>query len=119
MSAAAERVQTWLWMLQRASAMVLGVAVLVHLASIIVAVRGGLTAAEIIARVGGSGAWAAFYGVFVVACAIHAPIGLRTVLDEMTPLPKLSVDALAALFGVAVLVMGMSAVLGFYGLEAP
>lgn len=119
MSAAAGRVQTWLWMLQRGSAMVLAVAVLVHLGTIIVAVRGGLSAAEIIARVGGSGAWAAFYGVFVVAAAIHAPIGLRTVLDEMTPLSRLSVDALAALFGIVVLVMGMSAVFGFFGLEAP
>ncbi|MFQ5766049.1 MAG: succinate dehydrogenase, partial [Rhodospirillales bacterium] len=80
---------------------------------------GGLTAAEIIGRVGGSGAWAAFYGVFVVACAVHAPIGLRTVLDELTPLPRVSVDALAALFGLAVLVTGMSAVLGFYRLGAP
>ena len=54
---------------------VLAVAVVVHLAGIIAAQQGGLTAAEIISRVGGNGGWAAFYGVFVVAAAVHAPIG--------------------------------------------
>ena len=45
----------------------------------VLAVRGGLSAAEILARVRGSGAWAAFYIVFVLAVAVHAPIGLRAI----------------------------------------
>ena len=66
-----------LWVAQRATAVVLAVCVVVHLATIIYAVRGGLTAAEILARTRGSIAWGAFYSVFVLAAAIHAPIGLR------------------------------------------
>ena len=60
----------------------LALCVVVHLATMIVAVRGGLTAAEILGRTRGSAGWAAFYGVFVVAVAIHAPIGLRTIVAE-------------------------------------
>ena len=106
----AEKLQTWLWLAQRISAMVLAVAVAVHLLTIIAAVQGGLTAAEIIARVGGNGGWAAFYGVFVAAAAVHAPIGVRAVLREMTPLPNFSVNALSAALGIGLLVMGLDAI---------
>lgn len=109
-------VQTRLWLAQRISAMVLAVAVSVHLAGIIIAVRGGLSAAEIIGRVGGSAVLAAFYGVFVIAVAVHAPLGLRTILDEMTPLKPASVNAAAGVFAAVVLAMGFRAVLGFYQL---
>ena len=88
----------------------LAAAAAVHLLTIIAAVQGGLTAAEIVARVGGNGGWAAFYGVFVVAAAVHAPIGVRTVLQEMTPLPNFSVNALSAFFGIGLLIMGLDAV---------
>ena len=108
------RVQTWLWLAQRTSAMVLAVAVAVHLAGIIAAAQGGLTTAEIVGRVGGSGAWAAFYGVFVIAASVHAPIGLRTILAEMTPFRGLWVNVLVGLFALTMLVMGFSAVLGLY-----
>jgi len=113
------RVETWLWLAQRTSAAVLAVAVAVHLAGIVVAVQGGLTAAEIAGRVGGSMAWAAFYGVFVAAAAVHAPIGIRTVLAEMTPLPATWVNAAAALFAAALLVSGFTAVVAVYRLGAP
>lgn len=76
------RGQTLLWVAQRASAAVLAVCVTVHLATIVYAVRGGLTAAEILGRTRGDAAWAAFYTLFVLAAAVHAPIGLRTVLSE-------------------------------------
>ena len=46
------RSETFLWMLQRASAVVLALCVFVHLATIIYAVQGGLSAAEILGRVG-------------------------------------------------------------------
>ena len=112
----AEKLQTWLWLAQRISASVLAVAVAVHLITIIAAVQGGLTAAEIVARVGGNGGWAAFYGVFVAAAAIHAPIGVRTVLREMTPLPNFPVNALSAFFGIGLLIMGLDAVSILYRL---
>ena len=76
------RAQVLLWAAQRASAAILALCVLVHLGTIIYAVRNGLSAAEILGRTNGSVFWAAFYGLFVVAVAVHAPIGLRNVLSE-------------------------------------
>ena len=65
--------ETRLWLAQRISAMVLGIAVIVHLGTIIYAVRGGLSAAEIIARVGGQTGLTVFYGIFVAAVAVYLP----------------------------------------------
>ena len=76
------RTQILLWTAQRVSALVLAGCVLVHLVTIVYAVRNGLTAAEILGRTRGSAGWAAFYVLFVVAISIHAPIGLRNVLAE-------------------------------------
>ena len=76
------RAQVLLWTAQRASAAVLAVCVIVHLLTLIYAVRNGLTAAEILGRTRGSIGWSAFYGLFVVAVAVHAPIGLRSFLSE-------------------------------------
>jgi fumarate reductase subunit C len=71
-----------LWVAQRATAVVLAVCVAVHLSTIVFAVRGGLTAAEILGRTQGSLGWGAFYTVFVFAAAIHGAIGLRTIAAE-------------------------------------
>ncbi len=89
---ASVRHETWLWLAQRASALVLAVCVVVHLAIIVVAVRGGLTAAEILGRTRGSLGWLIFYSIFVVAVAIHAPIGLRAIVREMTAWRGRSLD---------------------------
>jgi fumarate reductase subunit C len=61
---------------------VLALCVLVHLATVIYAVQGGLTAAEILGRTRGSVGWAAFYALFVLAVCVHAPIGLRSIFIE-------------------------------------
>lgn len=76
------RGETLLWIAQRASAAVLGVCALVHLALIMYAVQGGLSAAEILGRTRGNTAWFAFYALFVLAVSVHAPIGLRAILIE-------------------------------------
>jgi len=76
------RAQVYLWAAQRISAMVLGVCVLVHLFTLIYAVQGGLSAAEILGRTRGSIAWGTFYSLFVLAVAVHAPIGLRSIVAE-------------------------------------
>jgi fumarate reductase subunit C len=76
------RSQVLLWGAQRASAAVLAICVVVHLATIIYAVRHGLSAAEILGRTRASAGWLTFYAVFVAAAAVHAPIGLRNVLAE-------------------------------------
>ncbi len=76
------RSQVLLWGAQRVSAMVLALCVIVHLITIIYAVRNGLSAAEILGRTHGSVAWGGFYALFVVAVAVHAPIGVRNILAE-------------------------------------
>ena len=104
-----------LFVLQRLTAMVLAPLVLVHLGLVLVAIRGGLTAAEILARTQGSVSWALFYGMFVVAVAIHAPIGVRNVLREWTGLPRGAVDWLALGFGGLLLAVGLRAVWAVVG----
>jgi len=108
------RAETRLWLAQRASAAVLALCVVVHLATVLYAVRGGLSAAEILSRTRGSTAWLGFYLLFVAAVAIHAPIGLRTVLREMTAWRGRSLDAAAALFGVLLAALGLRAALAVF-----
>lgn len=103
-----------LFLLQRASAAVLALAVLVHLATIIIAVRGGLTAGEILGRTSGNVAWLAFYALFVIAAAIHAPIGLRIILREWTGWRGRSCDLAMILFAAALLVLGLRAAWAVY-----
>jgi succinate dehydrogenase subunit C len=103
-------VETRLWLAQRASAVALALCVAAHLATMILAVRGGLSAAEILGRTRGSVGWAAFYGVFVVAVSIHAPIGLRTVAAEWLGWRGRSADAACAIVGVALLALGARAI---------
>lgn len=109
------RAQTYIWFAQRLSGAVLAVAVIVHLATIVFAVQDGLTAAEIIGRIKGNAAWLVFYVVFVVAVAMHAPIGLRTVLNEMTPIPARGIDGVVGLFALLLLWLGLRATFGLYG----
>ena len=108
------RMQSLLWVAQRASAALLGVCVLVHLVTIIYAVRGGLSAAEILSRTQGSAAWFAFYSVFVLAIVVHVPIGLRAVLGEWLGWRGASRDWVLALFSSLLGFMGMRAVLGVF-----
>jgi fumarate reductase subunit C len=100
-----------LFLAQRLSALLLAPLVVVHIALIIIAVRNGLTAEEILSRTGGSVVWAVFYGAFVIAAAIHAPIGIRTILNEWTPLNGNISNAIAMTFAFAVLVLGLRAVI--------
>jgi fumarate reductase subunit C len=111
----AARVEALLFVAQRASAAVLGVCVAVHLATIVYAVRGGLTGAEILARTQGSPALALFYGIFVVAVAIHAPIGLRSVLREHMGWRGAPLDFGLAAFAFLLVWLGWRAVGGLFG----
>jgi fumarate reductase subunit C len=74
-----------LYVWQRASALVLAPLVLVHLIVIFYATAKGLSAANILARTKGSVGWGMFYGVFVLAAAVHGAIGLRNVVAEWGP----------------------------------
>lgn len=102
--------QARLWYLQRLSAMALALFLAVHLATIVYAVRGGLSGAEILARTQGSGLVAIFYGAFVIACAVHVPIGLARVAEEWLGWsPKLANTA-AIVVALALAVLGLRAV---------
>ena len=104
--------QAKLWYAMRISSMVLAVCVLVHIITVIYAVRGGLSAAEILGRTHGSWPFAAFYGVFVAACAVHVPIGLAAIASEWLGLRERTALVAAQIVGVAILLMGLRAVYG-------
>lgn len=99
-----------LYILQRATAAVMAPFVMIHLAVIFYALGEGLSAGEILGRTRGDPGWAAFYGLFVLALAIHAPIGLRSVLREWTPWRGWSLGAALLAFGILLLALGLRAV---------
>jgi fumarate reductase subunit C len=108
------RNDTLLWIAQRASAAVLALCALVHLATMVYAVRGGLSAAEILSRTQGSAGWLAFYAVFVFAAAIHVPIGLRPILTEWLGWRGPARDAAALAFAVLLVVLGLQAIVAVF-----
>ena len=83
-----------LYMAQRLSAMVMVPLVLAHIAVMIYAIQGGLSAAEILGRTQGSVFWFLFYGTFVIATSLHAAIGLRVIAHEVTGLRGLGLGTL-------------------------
>lgn len=101
-------VRLYLW--QRLTAALMVPLVLVHLAVIFYATRKGLSAADILARTRGSVAWALFYATFVAAVAVHASIGVRTVLIEWSQLNARTSGAIAFLFGLLLAALGLRAV---------
>jgi fumarate reductase subunit C len=103
------RSQVLLWGAQRISAMVLALCVIVHLITIIYAVRNGLSAAEILGRTRGSLIWGGFYALFVTAVAVHAPIGMRNIFAEMGWRGR-GVDILMLMLGLTLAMWGFRAV---------
>jgi fumarate reductase subunit C len=104
------RSQARLWAAQRISAMVLALCVTVHLVTLIYAVRGGLSAVEILERTRGSVTWGAFYAIFVIAVAVHAPIGLRAILNEWFALRGRKLDVIVGIVALALIALGLRAV---------
>jgi fumarate reductase subunit C len=108
------RTQVWLWFAQRASAALLGFFVLVHLATMIYAVRSGLSAGEILSRTRGNTPWMLFYAMFVVAVAVHVPIGLRNILAETFAWRGRGLEVVVLAIGVFFLLFGLRAVWAVY-----
>ena len=108
------RPETTLWLAQRLSAAVLALCVPVHLATIVYAVRGGLSAAEITARIHGNPLWLAFYALFVLAVAVHAPIGLRAIAGEWLGWQGRSRDVALAFFSLFLAWFGLRAALALF-----
>jgi fumarate reductase subunit C len=103
------RAEAWLWIAQRAAALVLVIAVTLHLATIIYAVHHGLSAAAILARTQGNLAWLVFYAIFALAAAIHGGIGLRTIIRETTVWRGTTLDVAVAVVIVALSFAGWRA----------
>ena len=103
-----------LFIAQRISAMMLAFFVAVHLATILYAIRGGLTAGEVLARTRENHWFFAFYVLFVLMVSVHAPIGLRNVIREWTPWQGRSLDIVLALFALLLLATGFRAAAAMY-----
>lgn len=108
------RGETLLWVAQRASAALLGLCVTVHLATMVYAIRGGITAGEILSRTQGSVAWFLFYVLFVLSVAVHAPIGLRSVLAEWLGWRGAGRDVFLGVLGIVLAALGLRAVFGVF-----
>lgn len=104
-----------LWIGQRATAVILAVCVIVHLATLVYAVRGGLSASEILARTRGSLAWGTFYSVFVIAAAIHGAIGLRTVAAEWLGFRGDAAEVAMTVVGLVLVTLGLRGVAAVVG----
>ncbi len=104
------RLEAWLYILQRLSALAMAPLVIGHLVVIMIAVRGGLSAEEILARTQASAIWPVFYGLFVAAAALHGAIGLRTIAREALPQHRSLPDLAALVFLAAVLLLGFRSV---------
>ena len=99
-----------LYVLQRATAILMVPLIVVHIAVIFYATRKGLSAADILGRTRGSIVWGLYYGVFVAAAAVHAAIGIRTVAIEWGRMTRPHADVLMWAFGGTLLVLGLRAV---------
>ena len=99
-----------LYLAQRISAAIIAPLVLIHLGMMIYAIQGGLDAAEILGRTRGSFWWAANYGLFVIAVAVHAAIGLRNLLREWFSLRGIALTVAAWLMFALLLLSGLRAV---------
>jgi fumarate reductase subunit C len=103
-----------LFLVQRISAAILALAVAVHLATILYAAQSGMTAAHVLGRTHGNVAFLALYVVFVLAAAVHAPIGLRNVAREWLGWTGRGVDGALVLFAVGLVVLGLRAAFGMF-----
>ena len=103
-----------LFVAQRLSAVVLALAVVVHLGTILYAVRGGLTAGDILGRTQGNVWFLTFYATFVLAVAVHAPIGLRNVLREWTRWRGATLDLVMIGFSLVLLALGLRAAIAVF-----
>jgi len=98
------------YLLQRGTAMLMAPLVITHLIVIIMAVQGGLSAEEILARTHDSMVWASFYTLFVLAASIHAGIGLETILREWTPLGRVAAASIGHTLIAILWVLGARAI---------
>lgn len=98
-------------MAQRLSALFMAPFVLIHIAVMIYAIQGGLSAAEILGRTQGSVVWFLFYATFVIAVSVHSAIGLRVIAHEVLGLKGVALSVLTWGILAVLLIMGGRAVM--------
>ena len=105
---AVKAARRWYW--QRITAMAMALFVVIHIAVMVYAMNGGLSAAEVLGRTQGSVIWALFYGIFVVLVSVHASIGFRNTLVEWLRMSGSAAGLTGNLVGLVLLVLGLRAV---------
>ena len=108
MNDATQQARRWYW--QRISAMVLTLCVLVHLITIVYAIRSGLSAEALLARTHGNLPFAVFYVIFLLACVVHVPIGLARIGEEWLGMAASTANFAARMFALLLLLLGLTAV---------
>ena len=84
----------------------------VHIGVIMYAVRSGLSGAEILARTRGNWGFGIFYTIFVLACAVHVPIGVANIAEEWFGWSSRAARLLFFIAGLLILFSGLRAVVG-------
>ena len=99
-----------LYLVQRATAMLMVPLIVGHLVIIFYATAQGVTAADILGRTQGSLGWGLYYGVFVMLAAAHGAIGVRTIAAEWARLEGAALEIVMWGFGVVLAAIGLRAV---------
>ena len=94
------------YILQRLTGVMLAAFLFIHLITIIFAVKGGLSVAEIVDRVRGNIGWIAFYGIFILTVVIHATIGLRNIISELTSIDERTIGLISSAYAIIALILG-------------
>ena len=111
-------VETFIWLLQRLSAIILSACTIIHIITIINSVKIGLTSADIINRIGANYGWFIFYLIFVLSASIHAPIGIRSILKESTNASNVTITLITIIFAILLVSLGIWSIWGFYRIES-
>jgi fumarate reductase subunit C len=99
-----------LYLLQRATALLMVPLIVGHIAIIFWATRNGLTAGDILGRTRGSVGWGLYYGAFVLLAAVHGAIGVRAIALEWAGLKGRRLELLMWAFGLILAALGLRAV---------
>ena len=94
------------YFLQRLTGVLLAAFLVIHLITIIFAVKGGLSVAEIAGRVRGNTGWIAFYGIFILTVVVHATIGLRNIISELSDFGERTIAMISSTYAMITLILG-------------
>ncbi len=103
-------IDLFVFVTQRVTGALLALLLLIHLITIMFAVQGDLSVSEIVARVRGNVAWITFYGLFIIIVVMHAMIGLRNILTEMSNLNRRVIDLAVITYAAVTLILGVEAI---------